>query len=72
MFLVTGNTKNVCDKKFNDLKRTFMNHNVYCYDDLLKHFNHDPDVCVYPVTYSMFYSWNDYLNKIYKLFNQKH
>lgn len=51
LFLITGHTKNVCDKMFNDLKHGYHYQNIYCFDDLINIFDEHDDVHVHKVNY---------------------
>lgn len=69
IFLVMGHTKNICDRRFKDLKKTFHHRNVYTFRRLIEILskNNEQYVDVIPVTHQDFFNWDLFLNdKQYK------
>ena len=73
VFLVMGHTKNICDRRFKDLKQNFHTKNVYTYESLLelmKKGNLGEETNQYldvvPVNESHFYDWDSFLNIYYR------
>ena len=63
IFLIMGHTKNICDRRFKDLKKQFHHKNVYTFDQLITTLSHKNEryVNVIPVNWSCFYDWDQYL-----------
>ena len=65
-FLVSGHTKNVCDRLFNILKLTYRKINVYTFNQLTKVLNTAEDVVPVPVRADEFHDWDAFEDSIYK------
>ena len=68
VFLVMGHTKNICDRRFKDLKLSFHHKNVYTFSmliDCLSHNNSDY-VNVIPVVPEDFFDWDSFFFTRYK------
>ena len=64
IFLIMGHTKNICDRRFKDLKKIFHHRNVYSFPQLtqvLSECNKDY-VSVIPVTTKDFFDWDQFFN----------
>lgn len=64
-FLVTGHTKNVCDRLFNVLKLSYRKTNIYSFGMLLGALNTAPDVEPIRVVEDEFKDWDGFEDKIY-------
>ena len=62
IFLIMGHTKNICDRRFKDLKNKFHHHNVYTMDQLLKTLSNDNKeyINVIPVDKYSFNNWDEF------------
>lgn len=72
IFLVMGHTKNICDRRFKDMKMGFHNKNVYTYKQLLSilaegKISEDKNkyVDIISVDHNDFYDWDSFLNESY-------
>ena len=73
VFLIMGHTKNICDRRFKDLKKQFHKRNVYTFQQLICVLRQGKDseqnntyVEVYPILKTDFYNWETFLNKYYR------
>ena len=72
VFLVVGHTKNVCDRRFNDLKRTYHNSQVFTLSQAVDVLSKSPYVTVWPI--DPLCDWKDYdsmLQKPYVKLNKR-
>ena len=58
VFLVVGHTKNVCDRRFNDLKRTYHNSQVFTLAEAVNVLSKSAHVTVWPI--DPLTDWKDY------------
>ena len=73
IFLITGHTKNVCDRRFKDLKHNFHHRNVYNFDQLISVMREgkcgeasNAHLKVYPIQSDAFHNWDKFLDGFYK------
>ena len=73
IFLVMGHTKNICDRRFKDLKHNFHPVHVYTYESLLNLMrkgnlgeNKNKYLDVFPVNRNDFYDWDSFLDIYYR------
>ena len=73
IFLITGHTKNICDRRFKDLKQNFHHRNVYTFKQLtavMKEGKCGQDsnqlLSVHAVEAKAFYNWDKYLDLLYR------
>ena len=70
IFLIMGHTKNICDRRFKDLKKMFHSKNVYTYRQLIQVLGQDNQeyVKVKTVQPEQFFNWDKFFNsKNYKM-----
>jgi len=65
IFLVTGHTKNACDRWFNILKQQYRCTNIYSYIQLIDVFGHK-DINVHTMENQDFRDWDSFEDKFYK------
>ena len=65
IFLIMGHTKNICDRRFKDLKNKFHHRNVYTRKQLIDTLSSDNEkyVKVIPVDKNSFYNWDEFFTK---------
>ena len=65
IFLIMGHTKNICDRRFKDLKNKFHHRNVYTMQQLVNTLSEGNEqyVDVIPVNRNVFYNWDDFFTK---------
>ena len=73
IFLVMGHTKNICDRRFKDLKKSFHKRNVYAFNQLIKVLGKGSNgdekskyVDVHTIEKKDFYDWDTFFNQFYK------
>lgn len=73
IFLITGHTKNICDRRFKDLKQNFHHRNVYTFNQLTAVMREgkvgqtsNPWLKVNAVEANAFYNWDKYLDLLYR------
>ena len=73
IFLITGHTKNICDRRFKDLKQNFHHRNVYTFKQLTAVMKEgkfgqasNPLLSVHAVEAKAFYNWDKYLDLLYR------
>ena len=67
VFLICGHTKNICDRRFKDLKHNFHNANIYTFEDLLVHLstNNEKLVKVFAPKEEEFFNWTAFEDMYY-------
>ena len=65
-FLIAGHTKNICDRRFKDMKRDCRKMDVYSMETLVKLMNKNDKVNDIQVTYKEFSDWGTLFNKKYR------
>ena len=67
IFLVVGHTKNICDRRFNNLKQTYHKTQVYTFDQAVEVLGRSPHVTIWPVNCQQdWFDYSDMLQKPYK------
>lgn len=73
IFLITGHTKNICDRKFKDLKVNYHHRNVYTFDQLIKLMKEGKAsegtnryLDVHEIKANDFFNWDRYFDLLYK------
>ena len=73
IFLITGHTKNICDRRFKDLKANYHHRNVYTFDQLIKVMKEgkageatNKYLDVHEIRAKDFFNWDKYLDLLYK------
>lgn len=64
MFLVVGHTKNICDRRFNNLKMMYHKSQIFTLDQAVEHLNRSEYVTVWKVDTET--EWKDYLSMLLK------
>ena len=62
IFLIMGHTKNICDRRFKDLKNQFHHRNIYTMTQLVKTLSEGNQQYVHliPVERNVFYNWDGF------------
>lgn len=67
IFLIVGHTKNVCDRRFNNLKKNYNKMNVYVFDEACQILSKSQYVTVWPAENGEdWFNYEDFLLKPYK------
>ena len=73
IFLITGHTKNICDRRFKDLKANYHRRNIYTFDQLIKVLKEgkageatNKYLDVHEIKANDFSNWDRYLDLLYK------
>ena len=66
IFLVCGHTKNICDRKFKELKRDFHHKNIYTMSQLINALNISSQVTALLCSSTDFFNWDTFFDKVYK------
>jgi hypothetical protein len=66
LFLVVGHTKNVCDRRFNNLKKDYHKRNICTYEDAIAILDKSKYVTVMPIDPKE--DWRDYYNMLVKAY----
>ena len=66
LFLIAGHTKNICDRRFKDVKKECHHSDIFSMTKLIELMNRSEHVIAILVTHEVFYNWNVRLDKVYR------